>query len=413
MATFTAPRKLFQNSVARVCATVARRTNKDILKCVRVAVNGHVEMDSVRFLEENCTTTHHLCTDWQREGEASILVLATQLTNAAKLATGTDVRVEVTEEGLRIGGMTVPAYAEMEEADYPPRGIVIGDLKPVTTFAVDAERLRQAIGSVSFATDTESTRYALGGIQFLPDFAGCVLRLAATDSRRLAVVEAGTCFADATDLAPFVIPLTVCLSLEKSLDKVSGSVMVTAYEERVASVEHGRDTATPGPVRFQLPNGVRIDTDQVQGRFPNWQYVVPTYRDGEVRISAAELIRACSAALTVTNEESRGVDVTFGKPYQGVGYLIVKAGCAELGRVEESATVSMSDIDGTEKITVDPRYMLDFAKTLPKKSMIVMRFAPNRLIGDSQDNAFSSSPIVMTEEETNVTYIVMPLARDR
>ena len=93
------------------------------------------------------------------------------------------VRLEVTGDAtwIRCGYSEFRLSAE-DPADFPP----VATFEDTDYFVVPAAALRTMIRRTIFATDSESTRYALGGIQM--ELGAEKLTLAATDSRRLAVV---------------------------------------------------------------------------------------------------------------------------------------------------------------------------------------------------------------------------------
>ena len=97
------------------------------------------------------------------------------------------VKLEITSDAtwIRCGYSEFRLSAE-DPADFPP----VATFEDTDYFVVPAASLRTMIRRTIFATDSESTRYALGGIQM--ELGAEKLTLAATDSRRLAVVTAAS-----------------------------------------------------------------------------------------------------------------------------------------------------------------------------------------------------------------------------
>lgn len=393
MAVFIAPRKLFQASVDRVCRIIPRRTDKDLLKNVRVSVNGHVELDAMSSTSEGLQS-HHLVADWQRAGDATVLVNGKQLNDAAKLATGSEVIVNVSPDGISIGGITIPAYA-CEPVDpkvpevldsFPPIGCVVGSLAPIATVKIDAACLKAAIDCTEYASDTESTRYALGGIQFDFSGPGQLLRLVATDSRRLAVCEAGVYGMDETSPASVVVPNGVCRRLAMSLDKTEGSVVMTIFAAPPGN--------TTGPIRFVLPNGITVETDAVQGRFLDWRRVVPDSFSFACEVKRDEFAAATKTAMMATNENARGVDYHFRD-----AMIDATGSCESAKATGQCVTRATATWVPEVKATFDPRYFLDFLKSCDKKQPVTISLVDHE------------TPAVLSQGSTK--YIVMPLSRDR
>ena len=242
---------------------------------------------------------------------------------------------------------------------------------------VKAATLKQLIHRTIFATDTESTRYALGGVQV--ELTSDRATFAATDSRRLAVVS-GDCSvvgSPAKPATPPVVPSKAMTLLERSLSDGEADAHIAIHANDIA-------------VRC---GGTTITSQLVQGRFPDWRKVVPTSFGATIDMVVAPFYAAVRQAQIVTNEESRGVDFTFGK-----GTLKLNSQAADIGQSKIELPIPF---DGDEiKITFDPRYVADFLKSLDTGSQF--RF---QLISHED-------PAVLTTED-DYTYVIMPLSRDR
>src|SRR5690606_24972418 len=123
--------------------------------------------------------------------------------------------------------------------------------------SVPGRTLRQLIQRTIFATDSESTRYALGGVrlELTPD----TITLAATDSRRLAMVKAA-CTAHgsvAEEQGEPVIPAKAMSLIERSLGDDDRDVAIAVRNNDVL-VKSGLST---------------IYSRLVEGRFPRYQDV--------------------------------------------------------------------------------------------------------------------------------------------
>ena len=122
-------------------------------------------------------------------------------------------------------------------------------------FEMDAGQLRAALRRTVFACSTDELRTILQGVLF--DFEGDTLKLAATDTFRLAVdtqaVPAGT------GQARVVVPQRALLELLKIMPG-QGSVRVHISESQIM---------------FRLPEATLVSV-LIEGQFPDYQRVIPT-----------------------------------------------------------------------------------------------------------------------------------------
>jgi DNA polymerase-3 subunit beta len=260
-----------------------------------------------------------------------------------------------------------------DPADFPP----VATFEDADYFVVPAGPLRTMIRRTIFATDSESTRYALGGIQM--EFSPERLTLAATDSRRLAVVTTQAQVTGSPQIPAVspVVPAKAMSLVEKSLGDGTGEVHIAVHQNDVT-------------FRCQ---GITITSQLVQGRFPEYRKVVPTEFASTIDMVVAPFYSAVRQAMIVTNEDSRGVDFAFCQ-----GNLKLDSRAAEIGQSKIETPISY---DGQEMtIRFDPRYIADFLKVLDSGAQFHLK-----LIGPDDRATFAT--------DDNYTYVVMPLSQDR
>ena len=113
----------------------------------------------------------------------------------------------------------------------------------------------------------------------------------------------------------------------------------------------------------------------------------------QIEMTVGPFFAAVRQAAIVTNDEHRGVDFTFGE-----GALVLAGNAAEVGESRVELPIAF---DGAPiGITLDPRFLVDFLKTLdPEKSFTF----------DLVDS--DSAAVAMVDD--GYGYVIMPLARDR
>lgn len=354
-----------------VSGVVPSRTTKDILKNVKIQVGGGkaVLIGSDSEIGIRCEVP-----DVESDSRGEALLPTSRVLSVLRELSDDVVKLEVTGDAtwIRCGYSEFRLSAE-DPADFPP----VAAFEESDYFVVPAMALRMMIRRTIFATDSESTRYALGGIQ--TELGAEQLTLAATDSRRLAVVSAASSMVGRPELpaTPPVVPSKAMGLIEKSLGDGSGEVHIALHQNDIV-------------VRC---GGTTITSQLVQGRFPDYRKVVPDTYNSTIDLVVAPFYSAVRQAMIVTSEESRGVDFEF-----GAGTLRLNSQAADIGQSKIEMPIAY---DGPElTITFDPRYVADFLKVLDSSSQFHLKLI-------SHDDRAA----LVTDD--NYTYVVMPLARDR
>ena len=256
-----------------------------------------------------------------------------------------------------------PAIAEFAENKY---------------HSLPARVLKELIRRTVFATDTESSRYALGGV--LLEMNGDKITAVGTDGRRLAMMEAPGKAVEGhqTGDTMTIVPTRAMHFIERAL--IDG-------DEEVQVATHANDVLVRSP-------RVTIYSRLVEGRFPKWRDVFPRRSDAvKIEMVVGPLYSAVRQAAIVTNEDSRGVDFTFGD-----GKVVLSGRAAETGQSRVELPIAY---DGASiAITLDPRYVNDFLKVLDPEKNFTLE------IKDSESAAVCST-------DDGYGYVIMPLARDR
>ena len=368
----TCQRASLTNAFQTVAGVVPTRTTKDILKNVKLQASGGkitlIGSDSEIGLR--CDVP-----DVEVDSSGEALLPTARVLSVLRELNDDVVKLEITSDAIwiRCGYSEFRLSAE-DPADFPP----VASFGDEEYFVVSASNLRQLIRRTIFATDTESTRYALGGVQV--ELTPERVTLAATDSRRLAVVsgDAKVVGSPVPPAAPPVVPSKAMSLVERSLTEGDAEVHIAIHPNDIA-------------IRC---GGVTITSQLVQGRFPDWRKVVPSSFAAKSDMVVAPFYAAIRQAMIVTNEESRGVDFAFAK-----GTLKLSSQAADIGQSKIELPIPY---DGEDvKITFDPRYVADFLKVLDSGSQF--RF---QLISHED-------PAVLATDDDHYSYVIMPLSRDR
>ncbi|HVQ03039.1 MAG TPA: DNA polymerase III subunit beta, partial [Burkholderiaceae bacterium] len=164
-----------------------------------------------------------------------------------------------------------------EAADYGP------------AFTVPQKTLKHLINQVHFAMAVHDIRYYLNGILFVAE--GKALTLVATDGHRLGLAQAQL----ESDIPKqeVILPRKTVLELQRLL----------------------RDEDTPIELRFAgnqakfAFSGMEFVTKLVEGKFPDYNRVIPKNHKNAVVLGRAPLLASLQRAAIMTSEKFKGVRV--------------------------------------------------------------------------------------------------------
>ncbi|MCH2177607.1 MAG: DNA polymerase III subunit beta [Mariniblastus sp.] len=291
--------------------------------------------------------------------ESSDEYLVIEANQERTLITGNNSRFELSAQNPD----EFPEVANFGEDDY---------------FEVASGVFKEMIHRTLFATDAESSRYALGGI--LLEMSNDTMIAVGTDGRRLAKMEGvikkvGNPQVEGTAT---IVPSRAMQLIERILPEGDSPVQLAPRSNDLLLKE---------------PNGI-FYTRLVEGRFPKWRDVLPKRQvSNRIDIPVGPMYSALRQAAIVSNEESRGVDFTFGN-----GSLVLSNNTAEVGQSRVEMPVPYNEEELT--ITLDHRYVADFLKALQPDKTFTMD------IENGEQAAYCVT-------DDNYGYVIMPLSKDR
>lgn len=226
------------------------------------------------------------------------------------------------------------------------------------SFRIGAAGLRRMINRTLFATAVENSRYAISGVLF--DRKGKRAQMVATDGRRLAICRA-ECLpgGDEGDFTAIVPGKTL-------------GVLGRLLSDPEATVEIARQ----GPaIWFRAGEGGEqacLSSSLVEGVFPPFEDVIPKEHDRRVTFDIEELSGAVRRAALLTNEENRGVRLSFTDRA-----LTLSSRAPEMGESEISVGVEKFEGEPLE-IGFNPAQISDALKAIDGPQVIMEFKAPNK-----------------------------------
>lgn len=208
----------------------------------------------------------------------------------------------------------------------------VEDINASKSMDIGQETLRRLIEKTHFAMAQQDVRYYLNGL--LIETGKKHLRAVATDGHRLALCEVATEGADMPE-QQVIVPRKGVLELQRLL---TGEGAVT--------LELGDNH-----VRIQL-DGNRLTSKLIDGRFPEYERVIPQETDNQL-IADRELLKgALQRTAILSNEKYRGIRLII----KGGG-VVLQAHNPEQEEAEEEIEVSYSGED--IEIGFNVNYLLD------------------------------------------------------
>lgn len=248
------------------------------------------------------------------------------------------------------------------------------------SFTIDAQTLSTLITRTTFSTARENSRYAINGVLMRRE--GKKLEMVATDGRRLALAKATATEHRGDSPSTCIIP-TKALTMANKLLSGCDQVRIAVTDNQIVMKFDDTDVAGAG--------GTVLASNLVDGTFPPYQDVIPKDQDKKATFSVEDLGRGVRKAALLTNEESRGVRMSFGKDTQS---LKINSRAPEMGEAE--ITVVMESFDGDDiEIGFNPAFIIDALKVVPGEQVMIEMKAPNKpgMIKSGNDFVYVVMPV--------------------
>jgi DNA polymerase-3 subunit beta len=172
------------------------------------------------------------------------------------------------------------------------------------------------------------------------------LELIATDGRRMAYSGLDLHLGSDLEGGSAIVPTKALGLVKRSLEGLEGFVGISVNK---SSIQFRGDK-------------VAIQTRLVEGRYPNWQSVIPTADGIEFRFLAGPFLQAVRQASVTAEQESRGVVFSFGD-----GSCKIAAKAADVGRSQVSVPLETPE---AFEVTMDFRFVLDWLQSLEKTDQV-------------------------------------------
>jgi len=362
---FSLQREVFLKPLAQVVNVVERRQTLPVLANLLVQVkDGQLSLTGTDLEVEMIS---RVAVDDAKDGETTIP--ARKLFEIIRaLPDGSKVTVSQAAEKITVqAGRSRFTLASLPANDFPS----IDEVEATERVRVPEAALKELIERTAFAMAQQDVRYYLNGLLF--DLRGDALRTVATDGHRLALCE--------TDLEKasgakrqIIVPRKGVTELQRLLE--SG--------DREIELEVGRSH-----VRVKRDD-VTFTSKLIDGRFPDYEAVIPIGADREVKVDREALRASLQRAAILSNEKYRGIRVEVSP-----GNLKISAHNPEQEEAQEEieADTTVSDL----AIGFNVNYLLDALSALRDEHVVIQ-------LRDS-----NSSALVREASSEKSRHVVMPL----
>ena len=278
-------------------------------------------------------------------------------------------KITVSQSGDKISvqaGRSRFSLSSLPANDFPS----IDEVDATEHIRVPESALKELIDRTAFAMAQQDVRYYLNGLLF--DLRDASLRCVATDGHRLALCEAP--LEQGGQKRQIIVPRKGVQELQRLLEG----------GDRVLDLELGRSH-----IRVKRDD-VTFTSKLIDGRFPDYEAVIPIGADKQVKVDREALRAALQRAAILSNEKYRGVRVVVSP-----GQMRIQTNNPEQEEAQEDVEAE-TKVDGLA-IGFNVTYLLDALTALRDEQVIIsMRDA-------------NSSALVQEAGNDRSRHVVMPL----
>jgi DNA polymerase III subunit beta len=366
MLTIKAKNSTLLGPLQQVTGIVERRHTLPILSNVLI----EVEDSTIRFLATDLEVQIRSSAKMEVPQKTGALTVAAKKLQDILRALPPDAETVLETKDNRMtvkAGKSRFALQTLAAADFPK----ISEAKDsAATLSLPQNELKRVLGLVQFAMAVQDIRYYLNGVLLSAE--GKTLRVVATDGHRLSM--ASYQLPEESPKVDAILPRKTVLELIKLLNESDDPVTLTVHGNQVK-------------LAFE---GIEIVSKIVEGKFPDYQKVIPSNYTNHIQVSRTTLQQSLQRAAILSNDKIRGVRLVFTKDS-----LSILCTNSEQEEAEETLAIEYS-ADALD-IGFNISYLLDVLNHLSTETVQLS-------LGDVHTSALFTVP---GSEEFK--YVVMPM----
>jgi DNA polymerase III subunit beta len=261
----------------------------------------------------------------------------------------------------RFNLQTLPA------ADYPRMGLA---QEQQQTINLPQKQFRGLLKLAEFAMAQQDIRYYLNGMLLVVDKGS--LQAVATDGHRLSYASISV--PGDYSRHEVILPRKTVLELGKLLEDSDATVAIDILANQV---------------RFRFSN-IELTSKVVDGKFPDYNRVIPTGHSKRLELSRSELLQALQRAAILSNEKFRGVRLVLATDQ-------LKIICTNSEQEEAEEELEVGYKGEALDIGFNITYLLDVLQNLATDQVVLS-------LGDA-----NSSALITMNDRGDYKYVVMPM----
>lgn len=356
----------FLKPLQAVAGIVERRHTLPILSNVLIQINGEGLSFIATDLEIQITSTAPSSIDQET---AAITVSAKKLQDIVRaLPDGSQIVLESKDSRLQLkAGKSQFSLQTLPAEDFPK--LSLSD-EEVTEIVLPQSTLRRLFNQVQYAMAQQDIRYYLNGLLMVLEPG--MIKVIATDGHRLSL--AGMEETSIGTMAEAILPRKTVVELIKLLSDVEDEVKISLGKNLV--------TFTFG--------GINLVSKVIEGKFPDYNKVVPAHYQNHVIIDRLTLLRAMQRASILSNEKFRGVRLVLTQNS-------LRVICTNTEQEEAEEEIEISYTNDPLDIGFNVTYLLDVLNNIESNEVDCSFGDPN------------SSCLITVPGNDRFKYVVMPM----
>ncbi len=349
----------------QIAGVVERRQTLPILANILVHAGSKGLQMTATDLEVELKTQASATID--EEGEFT--VPARKLLDITKaLPEGAVITIEINGDKAKLqSARSRFSLSVLPAQDYP----VIEPTPSSIVFSINEGLFKRLIEKTQFAMAQQDVRYYLNGM--LLEISKGDLRTVATDGHRLALSQANGCVPSDLEIQ-VILPRKAVIELNRLLKDREHDIKIELSNSYI---------------KVLLENSV-FTSKLIDGRFPEYQRVMPSGTDKEVIADKTNLRQSLSRASILSNEKYRGIRFSIQN-----SLLQLQAHNPEQEEAEEEMEI---DYQGDElKIGFNVGYLIDAISAIDEESVVI----------ELKDS--NSSALMYGKDNVESKYVIMPM----
>ena len=375
----------FADSLAIVGRAVGSHSHLPILSNVLL----NKDEGQLRLSATDLTMGVTLWMDANMDGELGITLPAKTLTDVVNSMTEPEIVFSVNgkpEASLKCGSYK-GVVKGVEASEFP--AIPVFDFSDGVCVSLEAKILKEMILKTAFAASMDDSRPVLTGV--LLNIDGKSVSMVATDGFRLAICKAE--LAVALGKKQLIIPASTLKEVARILGAIKASQITLCLP------------ATGSQLAIRCEN-VQIVSQLIDGKFPDYQAILPKGYKTRTVIGAVDLLKACKQAGIIAREGSNVVRFHLKPGIDQTGKVQLLSESDETGasEIELDATVEGKELE----IAFNVKFLQDGLEAISTGNVVIEINAHNTpaIIRPADREA---SPL---EEEEGFLYVLMPMHID-